>query len=83
MELPQKVLYIDPPTKKANESVDTKLEEYTSEVDTLLSQFIKLIAGLQIISQNLWDIISRRNEIPSDIYKNVSDVNLHHFFSKI
>ena len=41
---PLKVLYLDLPAKKElNKSVDAKLEKLTSEVDTLLSQVIKLI----------------------------------------
>ena len=41
---PLKVLYLDLPAKKElNKSVEAKLEKLTSEVDTLLSQVIKLI----------------------------------------
>ena len=31
--------------------------------------------GLQIIFQNLLDMMSRKNKIPSDIYENLSDIN--------
>ena len=36
--------------------------------------------GLQIIFQNLSDIMSGRNEIPSDIYENLSDINFYKNF---
>ena len=39
-------------------------------------------AGLQIICQNLSDIMSGRNEIPSDIYENLSDINFYKNFIK-
>ena len=35
------------------------------------------LPGLQIIFQNLSDILSRRNEILSDIYKNLSNINIY------
>ena len=38
--------------------------------------------GLQIIFQNLSDIMSGRNEIPSDIYENLSDINFYKNFIK-
>ena len=38
--------------------------------------------GLQIIFQNLSDIMSGRNEIPSDIYENMSDINFYKNFIK-
>ena len=37
-------------------------------------------ARLQKIFQNLSDIISGRNKIPWDIYKNLSDINLYKTF---
>ena len=39
-------------------------------------------AGLQIILQNLLDIMSARNNILLDIYKNLLDINFHNFFKK-
>ena len=41
------------------------------------------IPGLQIIFQNLLDIMSGRNEIPSDIYKNLLDINFYKNLNKI
>ena len=36
--------------------------------------------GLQIFFQNLSDIMSGRNNIPLDIYENLSDINFYNFF---
>ena len=39
-------------------------------------------SGLQIIFQNLSDIKSGRNKIPSEIYENLSDINFYKNFIK-
>ena len=36
-------------------------------------------AGLQIIIQNLSDMMSGKNKIPSEIYENLSDINFYVF----
>ena len=41
-----------------------------------------VFTGLQIIFQNLSDIMSGRNQIPSDIYENLLDINLYKNFIK-
>ena len=37
-------------------------------------------SGLQIISQNLSDMMSGKNKIPSDIYENLPDINFYKCF---
>ena len=39
-----------------------------------------IIIGLQIIFQNLSDMMSGKNETPSDSYKNLSDINFINVF---
>ena len=41
---------------------------------------VELKAGLEIIFQNLSDMMSGKNKIPSDIYENLSDINFYQFF---
>ena len=38
-------------------------------------KFNPTVPGLQIIFQNLSDMMSGKNKIPSDIYENLSDIN--------
>ena len=40
-------------------------------------------SGLQIIFQNLSDMMSERNNIPLNIYKNLSDINFYNFSKKL
>ena len=43
--------------------------------------FVRITApGLQIIFQNLLDMMSGKNKIPSDIYENLSDINFYKCF---
>ena len=55
------------------------MKQFTSSKN---KSFQPATAGLQIIFQNLSDIMSGRNEIPSDIYENLSDINFYKNFIK-
>ena len=61
-----------------------KKKETTQQPFTVLTYFQRNIhvSGLQIIFQNLSDIMSGRNEIPWEIYKNLSDINFRENFIK-
>ena len=65
-----------------------KTEQYTinkTNNEWRLCKYLRSMldtAGLQIIFQNLSDIMSGRNEIPSDIYENLSDINFYKNFIK-
>ena len=66
--------------KKKNECI-TK-PELKSISRKVLQKEKDIEAGLQIIFQNLSDIMSGRNEIPSDIYENLSHINIYKNFIK-
>ena len=52
----------------------TKVRHKSWPVDLILTP------GLQIIFQNLSNIMSGKNKIPSDIYENLSDINFYKCF---
>ena len=63
--------------KKVNASI--LKDDFSSRTDPSI---FTSIAGLQIIFQNMSGIMSGRNEIPSDIYENLSDINFYKNFIK-